>query len=57
MAFFAARTGEILPASRTIQGWVFDPKVNEYVQLLRDIRYYGRYRNPKMEAIRKKRIR
>jgi DNA-binding MarR family transcriptional regulator len=37
-----------------IHSWVFDPKVNEYGQLLRQIRYYGRYSKSEIEAIRKK---
>jgi DNA-binding MarR family transcriptional regulator len=37
-----------------IHSWVFDPSVNEYAQLLRHIRYYGRYNTTEMEAIRKK---
>jgi DNA-binding MarR family transcriptional regulator len=37
-----------------IHSWVYDPQVDEYSQLMRHIRYYGRYSKPEIEAIRKK---
>lgn len=41
-------------SDQEIHEWVADPTVSEYVRLLRDIRYCGRYSKQEMDVIRKK---